>query len=330
MKDLHICGLGNAIVDLFASVDDHRFTELGFERGTMRLVDFSEQETLLDTVAGADPRLVSGGSVGNSIIAFAQLGGKAGYIGCVGDDRYGLHYQQELAGLGVRLGQPVVVGQPTGTCCAIITPDAERTMRTCLGVAAHLSDKHVAQDRALIERAEWLFIEGYLFSNGDAGQSAVREAIAIAKASGTRVAITCSDAFIVHVFGEALFDALKQADLFFCNSAEACAAANARDSQEAFQKLVDLVPNCAVTDGPAGAYIRWHGTEHHVPAFACQPKDLTGAGDMFAGSFLYGITHGYSPEKAAKAANYLAKEVILQIGARLTGNVAAPFKSHAA
>jgi sugar/nucleoside kinase (ribokinase family) len=328
MKQYQLCGIGNAIVDLFVEVDDPQFATLGFERGTMRLVDHADQKTLLERFANADPRLVSGGSVGNSVIAFAQLGGKTAYIGCVGDDKYGLHYQSEFAQLNIGMGNPVVVNQPTGTCCAIITPDAERTMRTCLGVAAHLSGRHVKVDHKLIEESAWLFIEGYLLSNNEPGQEAVREAISIAKASGTKVAITCSDAFIVHVFGTQLHETLKQADLFFCNASEACAAANARDSQEAFQKLKDLVPNCVVTDGSAGAYIRWNGQEHHVPAFQCEPKDLTGAGDMFAGAFLYGVTHGHPAEKAAHAANYLAMKVITQVGARLHGGVKDLWKSH--
>jgi sugar/nucleoside kinase (ribokinase family) len=317
MKQYHLCGMGNAIVDLFVEVTDEQFAALGFERGTMRLVDHAEQQTVLAKFAAVDPRLVSGGSVANSVIGFAALGGKAAFVGCVGDDKYGLHYQSEMTELNVGLGNPVVVNQPTGTCCALITPDAERTMRTCLAVSSHLSAEHVRADRHLIEQSAWLFIEGYLFSNGDPGQSAVREAIVIAKASGTKVAITCSEAFIVHVFGEHLYAALKDADLFFCNASEACAAANARDSQEAFQKLAGLVPNCVVTDGPAGAYVRWHGAEHHVPAYKVEPKDLTGAGDMFAGAFLYGVTHGVPADKAAKAANKLAATVISQVGARL-------------
>jgi sugar/nucleoside kinase (ribokinase family) len=330
MKAFQLCGMGNALVDLFVDVTDEQFAQLGFERGTMRLVEHAEQEQLLKQFATIDPRLVSGGSVGNSIIAFAQLGGKAAYIGCVGDDRYGLHYQSEFEHLNIALGTPVVVNQPTGTCCVINTPDAERTMRTCLGVAAHLAGKHVKQDRQLIEQSEWLFIEGYLLSNNEPGQDAVREAVAIAKAAGTKVAITCSEAFIVHVFGTALMDVLKQADLFFCNASEACAAANAHDSQEAFQKLKDLVPNCVVTDGPAGAYIRWNGSEHHTPAFPCTPKDLTGAGDMFAGSFLYGVLNGYSPEKAARGANYLGMKVITQLGARLHSGIREGWAEHAA
>ena len=326
MKRFHLCGMGNAIVDLFVEVPELEFERLGFERGTMRLVDFEEQRKVLAQFADTDPRLVSGGSVANSTIAFAQLGGKAAYIGCVGDDKYGFHYQSEFRELAIAMGNPVVVNRPTGTCAAIITPDAERTMRTCLGVAAHLSGKYVRQDRALIEQSAWLFIEGYLLSNNEPGQEAVREAVAIAKANGTKVALTCSDAFIVHVFGAALHETLGQTDLFFCNASEACAVANAPDAPTAFEKMKGIVPNVVVTDGPDGAYIRWEGAEYHVPAFPCEPKDLTGAGDMFAGAFLYGVTHGVAADAAARAANYLAMRVISQVGARLHTGVVEGWK----
>src|SRR5262249_2840676 len=130
-------------------------------------------------------------------------------------------------------------------------------------------------------------------------------------------AITCSDAFVVNVFGEALRAALKDADLFFCNESEACAVTGASDAKEAFARLKDTVPSVVVTNGPHGAYIRHDSVEAHVPAFASEPKDLTGAGDMFAGAFLYGITHGVSPEHAARGAGFLAHKVIEQVGARL-------------
>src|SRR5262249_7181797 len=145
-----------------------------------------------------EPRLVSGGSVANSVIAFSQLGGQAAFIGCVGDERYGLFYTGELGELGIDIGNPIIVHEFTGTCICLVTPDAERTMRTCLAVSSHLAAKHVDERR--IAGSEWLFIEGYVFANPETGQSAIREAIKIAKKNGTKVAITCSDAFVVQVF----------------------------------------------------------------------------------------------------------------------------------
>jgi sugar/nucleoside kinase (ribokinase family) len=315
MKEFDVCGLGNAIVDIFVEVSDEEFAPLGFERGTMRLVDWTEQRGLLDRLHARAPRLVSGGSVANSIIALSQLGGRGAFIGCVGDDRYGLHYQEEFTQLGIDIGNPVTVGETTGTCACLITADAERTMRTCLAVSSHLSDRHVEAEH--IKMAEWLFVEGYVFANPDTGQGAIREALRVAKQNGTKVAITCSDAFVVDVFGDAFFPALAQTDLLFCNAVEACAVTRTKNPPEAFEQLKGMVRSAVVTDGPNGAFVRHAGIEAHVPAFACDPRDLTGAGDMFAGAFLYGITHEVPPARAARAANFLAMKVITQIGARL-------------
>src|SRR5439155_7927936 len=234
-------------------------------RGTMTLVDLPEQQTLLDQYRKHEPKLVSGGSVANSIIAFSQLGGKAAFIGCVGDDRYGLFYSSEFEELGIDIGNPIIVNEFTGTSVCIITPDAERTMRTCLAVAGHLSARHVDEER--VKNSEWLFIEGYVFANPATGQTAIQEAIRIAKQHGTKIAITCSDAFVVQVFGDALHEALKDADLFFCNEGEACAVANASSAEEAFNKLKGKLPSLVVTNGPHGAYIRHDGVEAHVPSF---------------------------------------------------------------
>jgi sugar/nucleoside kinase (ribokinase family) len=315
MKEFNLIGLGNSLVDILLELTEAEFAPLGFEKGTMRLTERDEQQRLLTAFGDHEPRLVSGGSVANSVIACSQLGGRGAFIGCVGDDRYGLHYTEEFAELDIDFANPPLVGETTGTCVSIITPDAERTMRTCLAVSSHLAARHVPADK--IAAAEWLFIEGYVFANPSTGQHAIREALRAAKAAGTKVALTCSDAFIPHVFGEAFREALTQSDLLFCNATEAMAVGTGTSAEEAFAKLKGIVPNAVVTDGPNGAFLRYHGAEHHVAAFKCKPIDVTGAGDMFAGSFLYAITHGIPAERAARAANFLAMKVITQIGARL-------------
>lgn len=315
MKEFQLCGLGNAVVDIFLEISEDEFKSLGFEKGGMRLVDLAEQKTLLERYQKHEPKLVSGGSVANSVIAFSQLGGSAAFIGCVGDDRYGLFYASEFEELGIDIGNPIIVNEATGTCVCIVTPDAERTMRTCLAVSSHLAARHVNEER--IKNSEWLFIEGYVFANPETGQTAIREAIRVAKNHGVKVAITCSDAFVVNVFGDALREALKSADLFFCNETEACAVTGESTAQAAFKKLNGSISSVVVTNGPHGAYIRHGGVETHVPAYPSEPKDLTGAGDMFAGAFMYGITHGVPAEKAARAASFLCHKVISQVGARL-------------
>jgi sugar/nucleoside kinase (ribokinase family) len=315
MRDFHVCGLGNAIVDIFVEVSEEEFSKLGFDRGTMRLVDPENQRQLLAQFHDRDPRLSSGGSVANSIIALSQLGGRGAFIGCVGDDRYGLFYQNEFENLGIDFGNPVIFAELTGTCVCLITPDAERTMRTCLGVSSHLSARHVSEDR--IRNSDWLFVEGYVLANPDFGQSAVREAIKLAKKHGTKVAVTCSEAFVVQAFSSAFLEAMGDAQLLFCNATEACAVTNSQSASEAFLRLQQLVPECVVTDGVNGAFVRCSGVEAHVAAYPCEPKDMTGAGDMLAGAFLYGITQGIAPQRVCRAACYLAMKVITQVGARL-------------
>jgi sugar/nucleoside kinase (ribokinase family) len=257
MKEFKLCGLGNALVDIFLEVTEEEFASLNFQRGSMQLVELADQHALLHRYQKHEPKLVSGGSVANSVIAFSQLGGAAAFIGCVGDDRYGLFYTNEFEELGIDMGNPIIVNESTGTSLCIITPDAERTMRTCLAVSSHLSAKHVEERR--IANSEWLFIEGYVFANPNTGQTAIREAIRVAKQHGTRIAITCSDAFVPQVFGEPLHAALESADLFFCNETEACSVTGARNAEEAFHKLNGRIPSVVVTNGPHGAYIRHDG-----------------------------------------------------------------------
>ncbi|HKB35173.1 MAG TPA: adenosine kinase [Gemmataceae bacterium] len=315
MKEFHLCGLGNALVDIFVELSHQEFGSLGFERGTMRLVESDEQRGLLERFKGREPRLVSGGSVANSVIALSQLGGRAAFLGCVGDDRYGLFYETEFEELGIEFANPPIVGETTGTCLCLITPDAERTMRTCLAVSSRLSARHIEEQR--IKNAEWLFIEGYVFANPENGQGAIREAVRLAKKHGVKVAVTCSEAFVPQAFGGPFFEALGQTDLLFCNSSEARVVAGADTAEAAFARLKEVVPSCVVTNGSHGAYVCHGGVEAHVPAFPCEPKDVTGAGDMFAGAFLYGITHGVPADRAARAACFLAMKVITQFGARL-------------
>ena len=315
MKEFQLFGLGNALVDVFIEVSDAEFASLGVERGSSHLVDPAEQKALLERFQGHDVRMVSGGSVANSVIAFSQLGGAAAFLGCVGDDRYGLFYETEFEELGIETNSMVLVGETTGTCVCLITPDAERTMRVSLACAGRLAARHVDEER--LGKSEWLFIEGYGFTNPETMQEAIRAALRVARKHGVKVAVTCSEAFIIHAHRAAFFDVLGQSDLLFCNTKEAEAVTGATGAEAAFAKLKGMVPSAVVTAGPHGALLRHGGVEAHVPAFPCRPVDLTGAGDMLAGAFLYGITHGVPADKAGRAACYLAMKVITQVGARL-------------
>lgn len=319
MKSIDVSGVCNGLVDIFADISEEQFSALGFERGTMRLVQLDEQARLLKELTRGKPMLVSGGSVANSLIAVAQLGGKSAMYTRLADDEYGRFYHNECLSLGMTLPVALASSGATGTCVSLITPDAERTMRTYLGASLELSDSHI--DGGIIRDSKWLFVEGFVFSNSDGSRAAIREAVGIAHAAKTKVAVTCSDAWIVGGFSQPLQEVLNSTDLIFANEDESAALSGQRDVLESGRVLKERFPHVVLTAGPRGAFIWWEGEEIHVPAFACEPRDLTGAGDAFAGGFLFGITNGLSPADSARKACFLAHNVIVQVGARLKGDV---------
>ena len=262
----------------------------------MVLVDQAAQKRLLDRYQKHEPRLVSGGSVANSIIAFSQLGGQAAFIGCVGDDRYGLFYANEFEELGIDIGNPIIVNETTGTCVCIITPDAERTMRTCLAVSSHLAARHVDeaahQELRLAVHRRLRVRQPRDRPDRHSGGGAARQE---ARHQDRHHLLGR-----VHPAGLRRRRSAPRCSTPICSSAtrrEACAITGATTAEEAFEQAERAaVPSAVVTNGPHGAYFGMRGVEAHVPAFPSEPKDLTGAGDMFAGAFLYGITHGVAPE----------------------------------
>ncbi|MCX6115262.1 MAG: adenosine kinase [Proteobacteria bacterium] len=319
MKSIDVSGVCNGIVDIFTDVTEQDFASLGFEKGAMRLVEASDQQELLSRLGTVKPVMVSGGSVANSLIAISQLGGTSAVYCRLADDEYGRFYHNECLSLGMKVPVPLASEGATGTCVVIITPDAERTLRTALGACTTLADTHIESE--IIADSRWLFIEGYVFSNSDQGRAAIKRSIDIASKSDTKVAVTCSDAWVVHGFATHLEQALEQTDLIFANEEEAAALSNTKEITAAGRVLKERFPHVVLTAGARGAYIWWQGEELHVPAFPSQPRDLTGAGDMFAGAFLYGINYGLTPFEAARRACYLAHHVISQVGARLNGDV---------
>jgi sugar/nucleoside kinase (ribokinase family) len=325
MRTLDVTGVCNGLVDFLMDISQEAFESFGFEKGTMRLVDIEEQLQLLSQLDAHQPVMRSGGSVANSLIAIAQLGGKSSICCQLGDDQYGRFFRDECLALGLRVPVPLAENTATGTCVSLITPDAERTMRTALGAATSLRAAHI--DAASIKESKWLFVEGYVFSNSDDGRMAIRDSVRIAREAGTKVAVTCSDAWIVNGFSDPLQETLESTDLIFANEEESSALAGTSDVVSAGRKLKEKFPHVVLTAGPRGAFIWWEGEELHVPALTCEPRDLTGAGDMFAGSFLYGITHGLSPSDAAHRACFMARHVITQVGARLSGDVQAMWKA---
>lgn len=313
-RPYRLCGLGNAIVDIFVRAEDDHLRRLSIEKGSMRLVEHPEQAQLLMQLGGAIETKVSGGSVANSVAAFAELGGAAALIAVLGDDEWGSFYVDQCASLGIAFEGARAGEGSTGTCLSMVTPDAERTMRTCLAASALLGPEHIREE--VLEKTEWLFVEGYPFSNPERGQRAALSAIKEGKRRGAKIALTCSDAWVIEANRAALEEALPSVDLLFANEIEAMTLTNAPDCQEAFERLSATLPGVAVTRGPLGAWVRFEGEEVRVTSPTVTAVDATGAGDMFAGSLLYGITHGLSLETAARRACFMASRVITTLGAR--------------
>lgn len=318
IKDIQLCGLGNGLVDVQFEVGFDVTKELEVTLGQMLLVEKEWQKKLQNKLSDFPRHTSSGGSAANSIIAFSELGGKAGYQTSLGNDEYGHFYADEFNKLGIQLSTPMLDTEPSGTCFVLITPDSERTMLTHLGASAIFNVKNIDEDQ--IKRSNWMYIEGYLFTQQETFE-AVEKAVEIAKKSNTRIAVTFSDFFITEHFNEKLRKITSQSDLVFCNESEAQSFTKTTNSELAFTKLTEIVPNVAITFGKRGSKIKWYDETVTIPAYRTDLKDTTGAGDMFAGCFLYGILNGESVFRSGHLASLASSKIVAQYGARYNGNL---------
>ena len=316
-RDFNVYGLGNALLDLQLHAEEEDLRALELEKGAMILVDPERRRRILDRFRGEQPHRASGGSAANTMIAISQLGGKAAFSFLIGDDAHGRHYREEMEELGIRVHTNPARDRPTGTCVVLITPDAERTMTTTLGVSSDFGPENVGED--LIRGSEWVYIEGYLFST-ESGRRAVERAIELAREHDTKVAVTFSDTFIVDGFGDALRGAVARADLIFTNHIEARAYTCKEDEDEVFASIRKVAPRVIMTMHERGARADFHGDEYFFDPFRVDAVDETGAGDMFAGGMLYGMTNDLSIVEAGRLASFLASRVVAQLGPRLTAD----------
>lgn len=315
-RKYHVYGVGNALVDMEFSVEDDFLHKAHIGKGLMTLVDQNRQIELLAHLGHGNARWSCGGSAANTIIAVSRFGGRAFYSCKVANDELGEFYVDDLAEAGVdsNLHTERKDGD-TGRCLVMVTPDAERTMNTYLGITETLSTDEL--DAAAIGNARYLYIEGYLVSS-QTGRAAAIEARQIAQAAGARVALTFSDPAMVKYFREGLSEMLGDGiDLLFCNEAEALAWADTDDLVVAVKALRRVSRAFVVTRGAKGA-LAFDGTEFiEIAPHEVHAVDTNGAGDMFAGAFLYGITEGHSWEDAGKIASAASARVVSSFGPRL-------------
>jgi sugar/nucleoside kinase (ribokinase family) len=312
--DLDVVGVGNALVDVI-SIETEDFIEAkGLVKGSMRLIEPDEALSLYESMGpGVE---MSGGSAANTLAGLASLGGRGGFIGRVRDDQLGTVFAHDVRAVGVEFPVPAATeGQPTGRSLIIVTPDAQRTMNTLLGAAAELGPDDV--DDAFVARGQVTYLEGYLFDRELAGE-AFQKAAAAAHAHGRQVALTLSDSFCVERFLDAFRHLVQDVvDVLFGNEDELRLLYETDDIEAALanaERVCDLV---VLTRGAAGSTVSARGRRIDVEAEpVAHVVDTTGAGDLYAAGFLYGITHGHDLATAARLGSVAAAEVISHVGAR--------------
>ena len=309
-----LVGIGNAIVDVLARTDDAFLDRHGLNKGAMTLIDADQADRLYDAMGPAIE--MSGGSAANTIAGFAALGGHAAYIGKVKTDQLGAVFTHDIRSLGVVFDTPKATsGPPTARCLILVTPDAQRTMNTYLGACVELGPDDI--DEARIAAAQIVYMEGYLW-DPPAAKEAFRKAMAIAGANGTRSALTLSDGFCVDRYRDE-FRALVDGplDILFANEDEIKSLYQVDDFDDALQAIRGRVDVAALTRSEKGSVIVAGDEIHIVDAEpVADLQDTTGAGDLFAAGFLYGLTHGRCYHDCARLGGIAAAEVISQIGPR--------------
>lgn len=318
-KKYDVCAIGNAIVDYEIAVNDDFFSSNEVEKGVMTLVDEDRQEVLLDKVAGKIKKKQGGGSAANSVFGLSQLGGNGYYTCKVASDNDGSFFIEELIknGIDTNLDPNDLPSGTTGKCLVMVTPDAERTMNTFLGITSNFSTSELNEDA--IADSKYLFMEGFLVSS-ETGLVAMKEAKKIAEAKGTKVSLTFSDPSMVKYFRDQMIEVVGGGvDLLFCNIEEAKLYTGLEDLEEIKSALKEISKKFVITFGEKGS-VAFDGQDYsNIEPFSVKAIDSTGAGDMFAGAFLYGITQGQSFAEAGKLASLSSSTVVGKFGPRLEG-----------
>lgn len=316
-KKYDVYGVGNAIVDIVTEVDIDFFTRNQIEKGVMTLVDEKRQDQLMKAIDMKRSRMASGGSAANSMIGVSQFGGHSFYSCLVANDDLGKFFLEDLRrnGVDTNLRYENCPSGITGKCLVMTTPDAERTMNTFLGISSNLSPQHL--DEEAIRNSSYLYLEGYLVTSPN-GLEAMKEAKKIAERNNVRTTLTFSDPSMVKYFSKQMEEIVgASVDMLFCNEEEAMIYTGTDTLQDAREKLKGVAKHFAITLGANGALIYDGDTFISIEPYKVRALDTNGAGDMFSGAFLYGITHGHSYAEAGKLASLASSRVVAQFGPRL-------------
>lgn len=318
MNQYQIFGLGAALVDTEIEVNDQDLQAIKVEKGMMTLVDSVRLQELLSALEqrGTVAKRASGGSGCNSIIAASYFGAKTYYCCRVANDENGQFFANDLARAGVdsNAGHNAPEGT-TGRCLALITPDAERSMNTCLAISETLSEAELDEQAAA--SADWVYIEGYQVTSASGRRAAVR-LNQVARAAGNKISLSLSDPAMTHFFRDGLLEMIGEGvDLIFCNEQEAMEFTCTKNIEDAGHALLKFTKGYVITCGSKGA-VAYDGEQlHHFTAKKVKAIDSNGAGDMFAGAFLAELVKSNDFKAAGTLAIRAAAKVVTQYGPRL-------------
>lgn len=317
MHRYNIYGLGAALVDTEIEVNDEFLQQAAIEKGLMTLVDEARQAELLRLMEShlVGSKRSSGGSACNSIIAASYFGAKTFYSCKIANDDNGHFFQHDTKAAGVATPKIDLPEGTTGKCLVMITPDAERTMNTFLGISETLSESEL--DAEAISLSDYIYLEGYLVTS-PTGKAAAIKARKIAEENNVKTSLSLSDPGMVQFFKDGLLEMIgDKVDLLFCNHDEALSWTEKDNIEDAAESMKTSARTFAITLGAEGSLIFDGNDLIKIPGASAKAIDTNGAGDMFAGAFLYAITNGYDYNSAAKLANFAAAKVVSQYGPRL-------------
>lgn len=316
-KKYDVYGLGNALVDFEFEVHAETLNQLKIEKGLMTLVDQERQTEILSHVGQSTHKRSCGGSAANTMIGLAQFGGNAFYSCKVANDEAGLFYYEDLKANGVstNLHPNTLVDGVTGKCLVLVTPDSERTMNTYLGITAEFSARELMEEEII--KAKYIYLEGYLVPNPEAVKACLM-AKKIARENGIKVAMTFSDVNMINYFNPQMTELLEGGiDFLFANESEAYAYTKTNDLADCVKAMKKIAKQFAITLGPKGALVFDGEVETRIETIAVNAVDANGAGDLFAGAVLYGLTNGMNLVDAAKMGCLSSSTLVTQFGARL-------------
>lgn len=316
-KKYNVYGLGNALVDMEFEVTTELLKKLNIDKGVMTLMDEQQQNEIIQHLPEPCKRSC-GGSAANTMVALSQLGGKGFYSCKVANDETGTFYLEDLINCGLDTNLQVN-NRPsgiTGKCLVLVTDDADRTLNTFLGITGNIEESELNIEA--LQNSEYLYIEGYLVSSPTAKSTAIK-AKQIAEKAGVKTAFSLSDANMVNFFKDGLLEIIGNGlDFVFANEIEALKISNTEDINMAIDYLKTISKVFAITRGAKGSLI-FDGQEIiEIEPTKVKAVDTVGAGDMYAGAFLYGLTNNMSFVNAGKLASATSAKLVTSFGPRLT------------